>query len=126
MREGLVISHWQVTTSIAHCFSQQYFLKKIFSIFQKILNERLIIVHNSLKNNKLPKGNTVEKIIPVKDRIEVQPLWDRRTFQSKVLRYMTVGTSLLIEQYMHVRSARFWAERLVFLELFLVRLLFRS
>ena len=31
----------------------------------------------------------------MKNRIEVQPLWDRRTFQSKVLRYMTVGTTSL-------------------------------
>ena len=61
MREGLANPHWQVTSSIAHCFSQKYFLKRFFFHISKILNERLIIVHNSLKTTNYPKAILFKK-----------------------------------------------------------------
>ena len=56
-------------------FWKKGLLKNVILIFQSI---KKTIKDGSLfakckKNNTLPKGNTVEEIIPLKDRIEVQP-----------------------------------------------------
>ena len=48
------------------------------------------------KRNKIPEGNIAEKIIPLKNRIDAQPNGNGRTFQFKVLRHMTVGTTFLV------------------------------
>ena len=43
----------------------------------------------------MPKGNIVQKTIPLKVRIESQPEWDRQTFSTKVLKYMKIETMKL-------------------------------
>ena len=56
-------------------FSEKGLLKNVILIFQNI---KKTLKDGSLfakckKSNTLPKGNTVEEIVPLKDRIEVQP-----------------------------------------------------
>ena len=78
--EGLGSPQWHFTMHIPQCFSQNSSLEKRtsekchlnFSKHQKNLKRRMFVC-KMLKNNTLPKGNTVEEIIPLKDRIEVQP-----------------------------------------------------
>ena len=61
----------------------------------KIHSKKAIVVFIHKKSNILPKGKIVQKTIPLKVRIESQPEWDRRTFSTKVLKYMKSGTMKL-------------------------------
>ena len=61
----------------------------------KIHSKKAIVVFIHKKSNIMPKGNIVQKTIPLKVRIESQPEWDRRTFSTKVLKYMKSGTMKL-------------------------------
>ena len=79
-REGLESPQWHFTMHIPQCFSQNSFLEKrssenvilIFQNIKKTLKDGSLYA-KCKKNNTLPKGYTVEEIIPLKDRIEVQP-----------------------------------------------------
>ena len=55
----------------------------------KIHSKKAIVVFIYEKSNIMPKGNIVQETIPLEVRIESQPEWDRRTFSTKVLKYMT-------------------------------------
>ena len=58
-------------------------------------SKKAIVVFIHEISNIMPRGNIVQKTIPLKVRIESQPEWNRRTFSTKVLKYMKSGTMKL-------------------------------
>ena len=59
------------------------------------------MIHNTFINNKIPLGNIVKRPYPLRTESRVKKN-DRRTFQSKVLIIMTVGTTSPTKQQLNL------------------------